>query len=839
MTGTKRYKKSVAFLLTRAAVLMILFVLGFFRIISNAKEPEEKTVRVAFPIQAGLTEIGENGEVYGYTCEFLDEVAQYTGWNYEYVQVDGDINEQLYTLMDMLENGEVDLMGGMVYLDSLTEIYDFSASNYGISYSVLAVLDENSELTGVNYTSYGKLRVGVSGASGKRNEKLDQFALMSGIEIEQVFYYDSRWMELLQDKTVDAIVITDIESISYPLRAIARFAPRPFYFGVTKNRWDITNGLNMAIDAINEENPYFTAMLHDKYFGQSKIELNFTEKEKKYLETTGPLKVVLMEGNAPIQYTDEKTGEARGVSIRILNYIREKTGLQFDLRWADTYEEYEKLLSGGDIDLVMGMPRRHMMQKQMFRVGTAYLTEPVAMALNRSLELEDLSGRRLAVPYGFSYQGKYQGDVIYYDNMEECLDAVERGDADYCYGNGYSMQFYQRQKGYKKVVILPEAEGQSFDIGIGVGTSSPQELNGIINKVVKSLSEDELRNYLYESSYNAGDITLASYIRSNPLQAFLLTAVVFMTVLISVLLWKYYSNYKNRSRRKLENERYEQICELSNEYLFEYEIAADRLVLPEKSADLLGCSRIVEHMSMERGPVNCKNGQWVLGKIAQAREGTEEFYGCMPDGSGLWLRIVIKVICSDSGIPIYAVGKLVDIQKEKEWQERLIQKAQLDGLTGIYNPETTRKLAASYLQEGGDGALLILDVDHFKEINDTLGHMTGDRVLTAFAQLLKSSFRSDDIVGRLGGDEFLLFLKGTMDYEMISGRCTQVQELASQVELGSNGWRMTVSIGAAMATGGRSFQELYQDADEALYEVKKNGRNGFRIRNWKKKDQET
>lgn len=108
---------------------------------ASAADKNRPVIRVAYPIQPGLTERDEDGHYSGYTYEYLMEIAQYAGWHYEFVSVDGDINEQLSTLMGMLQNGEVDLMGGMVYNDALGEIYDYPSINYGTSCYTLSVQD--------------------------------------------------------------------------------------------------------------------------------------------------------------------------------------------------------------------------------------------------------------------------------------------------------------------------------------------------------------------------------------------------------------------------------------------------------------------------------------------------------------------------------------------------------------------------------------------------------------------------------------------------------------------------------------------------------------------------
>lgn len=110
-----------------------------------AADGGRQVVRVGYPIQLGMTEVDEQGNYSGYTYEYLEEIAQYTGWDYEFVQVEGDLNESLVTLMDMLEKGEIDLMGGMLYSREMEQLYDYSSNSYGIVYTVFQVLYDDTD----------------------------------------------------------------------------------------------------------------------------------------------------------------------------------------------------------------------------------------------------------------------------------------------------------------------------------------------------------------------------------------------------------------------------------------------------------------------------------------------------------------------------------------------------------------------------------------------------------------------------------------------------------------------------------------------------------------------
>lgn len=155
--------------------------------------------------------------------------------------------------------------------------------------------------------------------------------------------------------------------------------------------------------------------------------------------------------------------------------------------------------------------------------------------------------------------------------------------------------------------------------------------------------------------------------------------------------------------------------------------------------------------------------------------------------------------------------------------------AQTDGLTQVYNNTTFRSLLGEYLsqkQEVPQGALMILDVDSFKEVNDTYGHLEGDEVLRTLAAGLKKVFREGDLIGRLGGDEFAVLMKGVGEEGTMEERC---KELGNRILSAENQHKITLSMGAVLFAGNLDGEELLRQADEALYEVKKSGRNGYRI----------
>ena len=176
----------------------------------------------------------------------------------------------------------------------------------------------------------------------------------------------------------------------------------------------------------------------------------------------------------------------------------------------------------------------------------------------------------------------------------------------------------------------------------------------------------------------------------------------------------------------------------------------------------------------------------------------------------------------------------MDIDQEKRNASALQKKAEEDPLTGLLNKNFTHARIAAALEsqpEGTLSALLILDMDNFKQVNDRCGHPYGDTVLTWAAERLRHFFRSGDIIGRIGGDEFMIFLKNVPDTALVEKRCQALLRAMSSLLDGRDGAvRLSCSLGVALAPEhGRAFQELFQRADNALYQAKALGKNGYVI----------
>ncbi len=167
--------------------------------------------------------------------------------------------------------------------------------------------------------------------------------------------------------------------------------------------------------------------------------------------------------------------------------------------------------------------------------------------------------------------------------------------------------------------------------------------------------------------------------------------------------------------------------------------------------------------------------------------------------------------------------------ERREDNMELVSKSQTDLLTGLLNKISFQERCEEYLSKRVIGAkctMFIFDLDDFKEVNDNYGHQTGDKTLKLFAEILKGYFHPDDVIGRIGGDEFMVLVLGEMPEGFADRRCRSViHELKTSDIDGNKG--VTCSIGIVEDTQGSNFEDLYKRADAALYKSKKNGKARF------------
>ncbi len=200
------------------------------------------------------------------------------------------------------------------------------------------------------------------------------------------------------------------------------------------------------------------------------------------------------------------------------------------------------------------------------------------------------------------------------------------------------------------------------------------------------------------------------------------------------------------------------------------------------------------------------------------------------DGSKIWISETHRAVRDQEGCLLYYEGRLEDITLRHQAEEQLRYDAIHDKLTGLYNRAHLSKTLTQTLEEQRTGnsnlwALFFIDLDRFKVINDSLGHVVGDQILQAVAQRFRSALRSQDLLARLGGDEFVVLLRGLITMEDCIAIATRLTEsLHEPILLNDQAFAIKASIG--IARGNLSYEradEVFRDADIAMYRAKATG----------------
>ena len=679
------------------------------------KAEENDVVKVGYPIVEGFTEIND-GVYSGYVYEYLGEIAKYTGWQYEFVQMG------LSDALDALQNGKIDIVAGMIKNDTTMELFDFPEYDIGSTYTTLSTLKDNENISKSNYETIDGIKVGYYETSKTSLNNFTKFCEENNINnVELISYPHEEGLlnEKLKSKEVDAIIEGDL-LLDSDEKVVAKFGAKPYYLATTKGNKKIVSGLNDSISKIRLSNPYFSQVLYNKYF-QSNNDYSFslTKEEKEYIKNTDKLKAVYIEDYKPLQYYDSNTKEAKGIFIDFTKLIFEKLGIELEYTKVKSYEEAYKMIRDKKADLIVGTPSVYQIADENgIKITTSYLNLDMVTVVRKEDENKE-NKKVVALPRGYGYsQFDETYEIHIYDIAEDCIKAVNEGKVDIAYGNEYTMYHYITTGYYPNLSVIMEED--TIPASIGLSKSADKELLSIINKAIYSISNDNIQSIIYKNTMIVNhDVTLKQFFFDN------------IALCVSMII------------------------------------------------------------------------------------------------------VILSIIT----IMIFIIVRM-RFRRIKEAKEILFRKTQIDSLTEVYNREASENLIEKYLYTKDPslyGVFIIIDIDYFKQVNDYLGHKIGDNVLIEFAKLLKQFFSYEDIVSRIGGDEFVVFMKDIDENnlykvdEKLAALCSLMDK---EVTYNGSSQKISLSMGAIATKKNASFGKLYQMADEMLYETKRNGKNGFRVKNY-------
>ena len=302
----------------------------------------------------------------------------------------------------------------------------------------------------------------------------------------------------------------------------------------------------------------------------------------------------------------------------------------------------------------------------------------------------------------------------------------------------------------------------------------------------------------------------------------------------------------DQARLNESDARYRMAIENTLVAIWDYDIKNRRLTFDERSRKLMGVpSAVMENAPealIESGYVHETSAQKLLAMHEKLLAGERTAEGVLlirPAGEDAWRyeHIRYTTLFDEKGAPYHAVGMGEDVTAEyaeRRMMDELSAAAQRDSMTGLLNHDATFEHIKRFLHmEGASGmhAIFMIDIDDFKLVNDRLGHQQGDAAIKRFARAIRLFFRASDIVGRVGGDEFMVLMKDVPDMDFIQRKAGELVAALRESVGGPDALPpVTASVGVAVYRGDhRAFEQIYTAADGALYRAKSAGKDRYSI----------
>ncbi|MDC7290676.1 diguanylate cyclase [Blautia schinkii] len=290
-----------------------------------------------------------------------------------------------------------------------------------------------------------------------------------------------------------------------------------------------------------------------------------------------------------------------------------------------------------------------------------------------------------------------------------------------------------------------------------------------------------------------------------------------------------------QKKLKIEEQRYLILEEFSDTVLFDYNSHTDTIHFTPNADTLFRTDKtIIKDFVKNLSTMNIFQDDlseiWeVIDFPDKSAEGEIRLRLQKPDEDEYFWCLVQYHTLYKSGRRSSIIGKITDITSQKAHEERLIELTERDVLTDLYNKRAAETKIEDCLCASLSGLLFMIDIDDFKHINDNYGHLAGDQSICYVAECLRRTFRSSDILGRIGGDELIAFMpmKNKADFKIMHQKMKTLLGLLYQHEQ-ERGFSISVSIGIASAPEhGRTYEELYAAADQAMYQAKQKGKSQY------------
>ena len=522
-------------ILTRKSVCAMLCLLLLLSVALPVKAAAEaapaKVVRVG-SFEDTFNYVNEKGARKGYGYELLQTLSGYTGWQFEYVTCDWS------DCFEKLENGEIDIMGGISYTEDRAEEMLFSDEPMGEEKYYLYADLSRTDTSASDFKTLDGKKIGV--VMGTEPEvMLTEWEEKYGIKTQHVNISNNEDVkQKLANHEIDCFVsLEESYWAELGISTITRVGKSSIYYVFNKDRPDLKEELDNAMYALDEEAPFYTADLCKKYFSLDYKPI-LTGEEKAWLKEHGAIRMGFLASDRGVSTYDPATGEITGTITDYIQFAADCLGnqeLEFQLVGYDDKEAELNALKSGEIDMVFHFDQSPNLAEE-YRVACTNTTwTSNMMAVTNKPLFNENQANRVAVPHNKISLTRYiafyypQWEIVDCDTQEDAIKLVKDGQAD-CFVTGVnSDEKYSKNHGFYSVP-LPNPANSCFAVNSG-----NRSLLSILNKTIKAMPANMLTSSLAMYKSSSRKVTLSDFIKDNFFMVLLVSSIAVAVVLLMIL----------------------------------------------------------------------------------------------------------------------------------------------------------------------------------------------------------------------------------------------------------------------------------------------------------------
>ena len=517
-------------------ISLLVFIMLAFNLSVLARTSEKRVLRVAFPQVDGMSWTAEDGTHHGMLVDYLNEIAKYTGWEYEYIDTKGP------AMLNEFVEGKYELMGGNYYIPALEKYYAYPNYNMGYSRSLLLARSDDRSIHSYDLESMNGKTIGVYENARENIRRLKEFMAINGLYCN-IRYYKQEDMvgkiglyPYLAKGEID-LLLNNVAHISDSVRVVVAYDSQPYYIVTNPGNKEVLDGLNMALERILDANPNFAAERYAVNFPDRLVNIQLSDRDLEYVNERKTITVAVPENWYPLYCKETPLKNHTGIMADVLDEIKSFTGLRFSYVYAKNYADAIRLIQQGDADILGFFLGDENDAAQLgLALSASYVSANNIIVRNKacSYPAPGLVGALVEnqrLPSGISVE-----KIRFYPSIKEALFAVNNGEADFIYGLSSRMEqdiLRYHFTNLAPVTLVNDQSTISFALPIPVDP----DLLTILNKAINNLSESErtvIRNRNLES-IGVSEFSLTDFIYANPLQ-FMFIVMFVLSVLFTALL---------------------------------------------------------------------------------------------------------------------------------------------------------------------------------------------------------------------------------------------------------------------------------------------------------------